>query len=87
MKKPLQRTCMGCNNKKEKTELIRIARNKEEQIYVDEIGKGPGRGAYICKDINCLEKVIKNNRLQRTLGTKIPKEIYENLRGVIIGKQ
>lgn len=81
-----QRTCMGCNQKKDKKDLIRIVKNKENVIKVDKTGKMQGRGAYICNDVNCLEKVIKNKRLEKVLETKISQEIYENVRGVILGK-
>ena len=86
MKKIPQRTCMGCNEKKDKNQLIRIVKNKENEINVDRTGKMTGRGAYICDDINCLEKVIKSKRLERVLDTKISNEIYESLRGVILDK-
>ena len=86
MKKIPQRTCMGCNEKKDKNELIRIVKNKNNEIHIDKIGKMDGRGAYICNDINCLEKVIKSKRLERVLETKITDEIYESLRGVIFDK-
>ena len=85
-KKQPQRTCMGCNEKKDKKDLIRIVKNKENVINVDKTGKMQGRGAYICNDINCLEKAIKNKRLEKVLETKISQEIYENVRGVILGK-
>lgn len=85
-KKQPQRTCMGCNEKKDKNELIRIVKNKENEISVDKTGKMQGRGAYICNDVQCLEKVIKTKRLERTLETTISQEIYESLRGVILGK-
>lgn len=83
MKKIPVRTCMGCNEKKDKKSLIRIVKNKNGEIFIDKIGKAEGRGAYICNSINCLEKVMKNKRLERTLDTTITKEIYENLREVI----
>ncbi len=86
MKKIPQRTCMGCNEKKDKNQLIRIVKNKENEINLDRTGKMAGRGAYICDDINCLEKVIKSKRLERVLDTKISNEIYESLRGVILDK-
>ena len=86
MKKQPQRTCMGCNQKKVKKDLIRIVKNKDNEISVDRIGKKEGRGAYICDDVNCLEKVIKSKRLERVLEIPISKEIYESLRGVIIDK-
>ncbi len=87
MKKSMpQRTCMGCNTKKDKKELIRIVKNKENKISVDKTGKQEGRGAYICPDIKCFEKVTKSKRLEKALETKITEEIYEDLRGVILGK-
>ncbi len=86
MKKIVQRMCMGCNTKKDKRELIRIVMDKEGNISVDKTGKLSGRGAYICDDINCLEKVIKTKRLERIFETKIDEDIYKNLRGVIIDK-
>ena len=73
-----ERTCIGCNEKKQKKELIRIVKDKE--------GKSNGRGAYICKNIECLEKAIKSKKLERSLKTKIDLQIYESLRGVMIGK-
>lgn len=86
MKKIPQRSCMGCNQKKDKKDLIRIVRNKEGLINIDKTGKLEGRGAYICDSIECLEKVIKSKRLERVLETKIDNEVYENLRGVISDK-
>ena len=86
MKKEPQRTCMGCNEKKDKKQLIRIVKNKESQISIDRTGKLEGRGAYICDNIECLEKLIKTKRLERVFDMKISDEIYENLRGVIIEK-
>lgn len=84
MKSQPQRTCMGCNSKKAKKDLIRIVKNKENQISIDRTGKQEGRGAYLCDDIQCLEKVIKSKRLERIFDMKISEEIYENLRGVIL---
>lgn len=86
MKKIPLRTCMGCNSKKSKKELIRIVKDKENNISIDRTGKLDGRGAYICDNINCLEKVIKSKRLERVLEVQISEEIYHNLRGVIIDK-
>lgn len=86
MKRQPQRTCMGCNQKKDKKELIRIVKNKNDEITIDRTGKLEGRGAYICEDINCLERVVKSKRLEKVLEIKISKEIYEKLRGVILDK-
>ena len=75
---------MGCNTKKPKRDLIRIVKDKNNNITIDKTGKLEGRGAYICDNINCLEKVIKNKRLEKALEIKISEEIYTNLRGVIV---
>ena len=77
---------MGCNEKKDKNQLIRIVKNKENEIHIDRTGKMEGRGAYICDDIKCLERVIKSKRLEKVLDINISDEIYESLRGVILGK-
>ena len=76
----------GCNAKKDKTELIRVVKNKECNIRIDKTGKAAGRGAYLCDNIQCLEKAIKSKRLERTFETKISEEIYNDLRGVMIDK-
>ena len=86
MKKIPQRTCMGCNTKKDKKDLIRIVKNKEQEICIDKTGKMEGRGAYICNSVDCLDKVIKSKRLERVLECKIDNDIYIKLRGVIVDK-
>ena len=86
MKKIPLRTCMGCNEKKPKKELVRIVKNKDGKIFIDRTGKADGRGAYICDSVECLEKVVKSKRLEKVLESKISEEIYNNLRGVIIDK-
>lgn len=86
MKRQPQRTCMGCNAKKDKKEFIRIVKNKENEINIDKTGKMEGRGAYICDNIECLEKLIKIKRLEKVFDMKISEEIYENLRGVVLDK-
>ena len=85
MKKAPQRTCMGCNSKKDKNELIRIVKNKENQIIVDKTGKQEGRGAYICNNVECLENVIKSKRLEKVLEINISNEVFEELKNIING--
>lgn len=84
MKRQPQRTCMGCNQKKDKKEFIRLVKNKENEISIDRTGRQEGRGAYLCDDRKCLEKLIKSKRLEKIFDVKISNEIYENLRGVIL---
>ena len=57
IKKVPMRKCMGCNESKPKKELIRIVREPDGKITLDEKGKISGRGVYICPDKNCLVKV------------------------------
>ena len=85
-KKKPERTCIACNEQKEKQELLRIVKSKEGIVEVDETGKKSGRGAYICKKEECLEKLIKSKRLQKVFEKEIEDELYENIRGVIVGR-
>ena len=86
MKKLPNRSCIGCNEIKLKKDLIRIVKNKEGEIFVDKTGKANGRGAYICNNIECLDKAMKSKRLERTFETNIDNKLYEDLRGEILGK-
>ena len=83
MKKIPQRTCTVCRTQKNKNELLRIVKNKENIIKVDENGKEQGRGAYICYNIECLEKAIKAKKLEKALEIKINNEIYEQIKDII----
>lgn len=74
-----KRQCVGCREMKEKKEMIRVIKTAEEQILIDETGKQNGRGAYICKSADCLEKAIKNNGLERSLKAGIPYDVILNL--------
>ena len=85
MKNVPQRTCMGCNSKKDKKELIRIVKNNKNEIIIDKTGKQEGRVAYICNNAECLERVKKSKRLEKVLETKISEEIYNNLKDLING--
>ena len=72
------RLCIGCNAMKNKKEMIRIVKN-EEGINLDKTGKKNGRGAYLCDDVECLEKAIKSRGLERSFKMVISKEIYTKL--------
>lgn len=85
MKRLPQRTCLGCNEKKDKKDLIRIVKNKNGEIYIDITGKMEGRGTYICKSEECLKKLIKNKRLSKTFEMEILANTYENLEKIING--
>jgi len=77
------RKCVGCGEMKDKRTLVRIVRNKEGEISLDFVGKKPGRGAYICRCVDCLDKAEKAKRLERAFSTRIEPEIYAALREAI----
>jgi len=81
-----QRTCIGCNSKKDKKDFIRIVKDNQNNISIDKTGKANGRGAYICDDIQCLEKAIKNKRIEKSFKMNIDEKVYEELRAVMSGK-
>lgn len=74
-----QRKCIVCGSLKDKEELLRIVKNKEEGILIDESGKLNGRGAYVCKDESCIKGLKKSNKLNQAFKMKIDDEIYEEL--------
>lgn len=74
------RTCVGCREAKPKQELIRVVKNKENEIFIDRTGKANGRGAYLCNDQCCLEKAIKSKALNRAFSMEINEQTYEELR-------
>ena len=78
-KKIPMRMCTGCREMKPKKELIRVVRVAENEIKLDVTGKLNGRGAYICKDAECLKKAKKSNALSRAFETHVPEEIYSSL--------
>jgi len=84
-KKIPMRMCLGCQEMKPKRELIRVVKNKENEISIDFVGKKPGRGAYICRDLSCFKKAKKDRRLEKAFGTPISEEIYNALQEQLEG--
>lgn len=84
-KKVPMRMCTGCGEMKPKKELLRIVRSPEGEIAVDVTGKKAGRGAYICKDAECLKKARKAKRLERAFGCAISGEVYAKLEEGVTG--
>ncbi|MBQ7809956.1 MAG: YlxR family protein [Clostridia bacterium] len=89
------RKCTGCNEMKPKKELIRVVKLPDTvsengevlqkgNIELDFTGKKPGRGAYICPSMDCLNKAIKGKRLERAFSSAIPTEVYENLKEALL---
>lgn len=77
------RKCVGCQERLEKRDLIRIVRSPEGEYSVDVTGKKPGRGAYLCPKTECLEKALKNKGLERSFKTSIEQDIIEILRNKV----
>lgn len=84
-KKVPMRTCIACRAVKPKRELIRIVKNGTE-ISLDRTGKKNGRGAYICDDIECLNKLKKGKLLSRTFSCAVDESVYERLSEEFLGK-
>lgn len=73
------RRCIGCMESFPKKELLRIVKNKENEIKLDLTGKQNGRGTYICKNPQCFENAVKSKRLSKSLEAEIPTEVYEEI--------
>ena len=76
-KKIPMRMCLGCNEMKPKMELIRVVRSPEGEISLDFKGKAAGRGAYICRSAECLEKARKARRFEKSFSCKIEESVYD----------
>ena len=85
VRKVPMRKCTGCQEMKNKKEMIRVVRTTEGEIVLDTTGKKNGRGAYICLSSECLEKAIKNKGLERSLKVSIPQTVYDILKREIDG--
>jgi len=83
MKKIPMRSCIITKEKLPKKELIRVVRNPEGEIVIDEIGKANGRGAYLKKDIEVIKKAKNNKVLNRVLEVEVPDSIYEKLEEIV----
>lgn len=86
VKKIPMRTCVVCHEKLEKRELLRIVKNKDGIVSVDITGKANGRGAYLKKDLEVLEKAIKTKSLEKHLECQIDASVYEEIKKIIENK-
>ena len=75
------RMCLGCGEMKPKRELIRVVKSKEGDISLDLTGKKSGRGAYICKSVECFEKARKARKFERSFSCMISEDIYNSMEG------
>ena len=73
------RMCVGCQEMKNKKEMIRVIKTREGTFMLDATGKKNGRGAYVCPSEECLQLARKNKGLERSFKQAIPAEVYESL--------
>jgi len=73
------RMCVGCGEMKNKNELVRIVKNQEGEIFLDLTSRASGRGAYICRDAECLKKAAKARRLEKAFSCRVSDETYKAL--------
>ncbi|MBP3431851.1 MAG: YlxR family protein [Clostridia bacterium] len=73
------RMCVVCRGQSDKKELLRIVKNKDGEIFVDKTGKANGRGAYVCKDWACYEKLCKQKSLNKAFKCNVPESVYEKI--------
>lgn len=76
-RKTPMRMCTGCGEMKPKSELVRVVRGPEGDVSVDLTGKKPGRGAYICRDAECLRAARKKRRLEKAFSCQIDSDVYD----------
>ena len=74
------RMCVGCREMKEKRSLLRVVKSPEGAISFDRVGKAPGRGAYVCRSKECLDRAVRQRQLERALETKIDEQVFAQLR-------
>ena len=86
-KKVPLRKCTGCGEMKPKKELVRVVKTPEGEISLDPTGKMNGRGAYLCKDPQCLRKAQKSKRIEKALSCTAPDEIHNKLEQELISSE
>lgn len=82
-KKIIRRTCTGCSQVKEKSEMLRVVKTPEGDIKYDLKGKVSGRGAYVCYDKNCVEMAFEKKRLSKTLKTDVSTNLKDDIISLI----
>ena len=75
-----QRMCVACRQTREKRDLVRVVRSADDAVTVDETGRLPGRGAYLCRSRGCWERALDDRRLDRALRTSLNQEREQELR-------
>lgn len=82
-KKQPQRMCVSCRTRRDKRDLVRVTLKDDGTLVVDPTGKMPGRGAYLCKDENCIKMELKAHRISKGLNAEVNAEELSKLAGEI----
>ena len=77
------RMCVGCREMKPKMQLLRVVKPQDGEAHIDRTGKAPGRGAYVCGQIECLKKAQRSRALERALDAKIDEVVFDQLEASI----
>ena len=83
VKKIPMRTCIVTREKLPKGQLVRVVRTPEGTVAIDTTGKTNGRGAYLKKDLQVIEKAMTSKVLNRALETEVPSEVFEQLKELV----
>ncbi len=73
------RMCAVCRERREKTELVRIVKSCDGKVQIDFHGKLSGRGAYICREGECIQNAARRRALERSFNCSIDANIYKEL--------
>lgn len=77
------RKCIACAKMREKSELLKIVMSKDGEVKIDEKGKLPGRGCYVCRTEECISLAEKQHKAARAFKRNVSREIYVFLREYI----
>ncbi len=86
-KKIPMRICLGCSEMKPKKELVRVVKSPEGEISIDLTGKKSGRGAYICRNAECLKLARKARKLEKSFSCKIEEAVYDKMEEELVNEQ
>lgn len=85
--KEVNRMCFICKKSHNKKDMLRLVKNASGEIFIDKSGKAEGRGAYICKEQNCLEQIKKQKVLSKAFKCEFPTAVYNKLCEELIDKK
>ena len=79
MKHIPMRSCIVCRESKDKSELLRVVRRPDGSVVIDQTGREPGRGAYVCRHGDCMATAVKKCAFNRAFKEQLPQSVYDSL--------